>query len=97
MRKTISICSVIGATVTAIVCADIGLYLVSIISTAYMTFWLYCQGVTKKKPRSAKRSNKNRTATKILDFNSTRIPPKTQILKIRTADGIALSKVHIAE
>ena len=97
MRKALSITSIIGATVTAIVCADIGLNLVAIISTAYMTFWLYANTVAKKKPRSAKRSNEEKIHTKILDFNSTRIKPKTQVQKTWTPDGIILTKVHIVD
>ena len=96
MRKVLSICSIIGATITAIVCADIGLYLVSIISTVYMTFWLYCQGVTKKKPRSAKRSNKNRTATKILNFYDSTVRFGTQT-KIKTPAGKMLMSVNYEE
>lgn len=97
MRKAISICSIIGATVTAIVCADIGLYLVSIISTAYMAFWLYANTIAKKKPRAATQGNKNRVSTRILDFNSTKITPRTQVQKVWTPDGIVLQKIHIVD
>ena len=97
MKKTISICSIIGATVTAIVCADIGLYLVSIISTAYMAFWLYANTIAKKKLRQAQQSNEDKIHTKILDFNSTRITPRTQVQKVWTPDGIVLQKIHIVD
>lgn len=96
MKKTISICSIIGATVTAIVCADIGLYLVSIISTAYMAFWLYCQGVTKKKPRAATQGNNEKTKSKIVNFYDSTVTIGTQT-KVRTPAGKILMPVNYEE
>lgn len=96
MRKALSICSIIGATATAIVTADVGLYLVSIIATAYMACWLYCQGVTKKKPRAATQGNNERTKSKIVNFYDSTVTIGTQT-KVWTPAGKILMPVNYEE
>lgn len=95
MRRKIIILSVFAAAFAGAGFAECGLWLPTLGCIGWELLVLYAS--TRKKPRAATRSVGDRTETKILTYESKRKSENSQVRKIWTPDGNALTVFHFKE
>lgn len=95
MRRRIITLSVFAAAIGSMAFTDHEHWIPALACIGWELLVLYAS--TRKKPRAATRSVGDRTETKILAYESKRKSENSQVRKIWTPDGNALTVVHFKE